>query len=151
PRVRRAHLEDRPGLAEASVARPPSGPRGRWRRGPDGTYARASVAVRKVSTDALRDTGNKGVIAMRNCLASLLRKTAVVFALPLFVCSALAGSGRTAASAADLIATRANSIGPIELAGISIKNFGVVDGRIFRGAQPKEKDYAALARIGVTT
>ena len=40
---------------------------------------------------------------------------------------------------------------PMSLPGVSIKNFGVVDGRIYRGEQPGKKDYAALASIGVRT
>jgi protein tyrosine/serine phosphatase len=34
---------------------------------------------------------------------------------------------------------------------IKIKNFGQMDDRFFRGAQPKEKDYKALAQLGVKT
>jgi len=34
---------------------------------------------------------------------------------------------------------------------IKIKNFGQMDERFFRGAQPKEKDYKALAQLGVRT
>ncbi len=36
-------------------------------------------------------------------------------------------------------------------AGIKIKNFGQMDDRFFRGAQPKEKDYKALAQLGIRT
>jgi len=35
--------------------------------------------------------------------------------------------------------------------GIRIKNFGQIDERFYRGAQPKEEDYAALAALGVRT
>ena len=34
---------------------------------------------------------------------------------------------------------------------ISIKNFGKMDDRFFRGAQPDEKDYKALADLGIKT
>ena len=34
---------------------------------------------------------------------------------------------------------------------IKIKNFGQMDERFFRGAQPKESDYSALAALGVKT
>jgi protein tyrosine/serine phosphatase len=34
---------------------------------------------------------------------------------------------------------------------IKIKNFGQMDERFFRGARPKDEDYAALAQLGVKT
>jgi protein tyrosine/serine phosphatase len=34
---------------------------------------------------------------------------------------------------------------------VHIKNFGQMDERFFRGAQPKERDYSALAALGVKT
>ena len=34
---------------------------------------------------------------------------------------------------------------------VSIANFGQMDDRYFRGGQPKEEDYKALAAIGITT
>jgi protein tyrosine phosphatase (PTP) superfamily phosphohydrolase (DUF442 family) len=34
---------------------------------------------------------------------------------------------------------------------VTIKNFGQMDERFFRGAQPKEKQYKELAAIGITT
>jgi protein tyrosine/serine phosphatase len=34
---------------------------------------------------------------------------------------------------------------------VSIKNFGQMDDRFFRGAQPKEKDYSQLAALGIKT
>ena len=34
---------------------------------------------------------------------------------------------------------------------VSISNFGQMDDRFFRGGQPKEEDYKALAAIGITT
>lgn len=34
---------------------------------------------------------------------------------------------------------------------VKIKNFGQMDDRFFRGAQPKEKDFKALAQLGIRT
>ena len=36
-------------------------------------------------------------------------------------------------------------------ANVSIKNFGQMDDRFFRGGQPKEKEYSELAAVGVKT
>ena len=44
-----------------------------------------------------------------------------------------------------------DSMGPVEIGQVDIDNFGVVDGRIYRGAQPEEDEYRELAAIGVTT
>jgi protein-tyrosine phosphatase len=52
---------------------------------------------------------------------------------------------------ADLLANHVSSMQPISLQNISISNFGIVDGRIYRGEQPGKKDYSALASIGVKT
>lgn len=38
-----------------------------------------------------------------------------------------------------------------ESATVKIKNFGQMDERFYRGAQPKEKDYKALAQLGIRT
>jgi tyrosine-protein phosphatase SIW14 len=38
-----------------------------------------------------------------------------------------------------------------KLAAIQIKNFGCINENYFRGAQPQERDYAALAALGVKT
>jgi protein-tyrosine phosphatase len=54
-------------------------------------------------------------------------------------------------SPGDILANHTSSLHPILLSGVSISNFGVVDGRIYRGEQPAGKDYAALAAIGVKT
>jgi protein tyrosine/serine phosphatase len=40
---------------------------------------------------------------------------------------------------------------PAVLSNIHIKNFGQMDERFYRGAQPKEKDYQALAALGIKT
>ncbi|HKZ01589.1 MAG TPA: hypothetical protein VJ180_05085, partial [Pyrinomonadaceae bacterium] len=34
---------------------------------------------------------------------------------------------------------------------LKIKNFGQMDERFYRGAQPKEEDYPALAALGINT
>jgi protein tyrosine/serine phosphatase len=57
----------------------------------------------------------------------------------------------TALAATPGAATPADSLGPLRMAGIGLENFGVVDGRIYRGAQPGKDDYRALAALGVTT
>jgi len=54
-------------------------------------------------------------------------------------------------SPSEILSTHFSSLQPISLQGISINNFGVVDGHIYRGEQPKGTDYAALAAIGVKT
>src|SRR5882762_9899635 len=40
---------------------------------------------------------------------------------------------------------------PKTFSGIKIKNFGQMDERFYRGAQPKESDYKELAAIGIKT
>src|SRR5690242_776445 len=40
---------------------------------------------------------------------------------------------------------------PQKAAYVKIKNFGQMDDRFYRGAQPKEKDYKDLAALGVKT
>jgi protein tyrosine/serine phosphatase len=39
----------------------------------------------------------------------------------------------------------------VKFPNVKIKNFGQMDERFFRGARPKDEDYAALATLGVTT
>ena len=38
-----------------------------------------------------------------------------------------------------------------ESSNVSIKNFGQMDDRFFRGAQPKEDEYSELAKLGIKT
>jgi protein tyrosine/serine phosphatase len=38
-----------------------------------------------------------------------------------------------------------------ETSNVTIKNFGQMDDRFFRGAQPKENDYSQLAALGIKT
>lgn len=100
-----------------------------------------------------RSNRAEGDITLRkSSLFSSFRAAAVAIVLPCFAVATLAGGGKPAAgSAAELISSHANSLGPIELSGIAIDNFGVVDGHIFRGGQPGKGDYTALAAIGVNT
>jgi protein-tyrosine phosphatase len=64
----------------------------------------------------------------------------------------LAGGGTPIAATPDeILATRFSSTGPILMQGVLLDNLGVVDGRIYRGEQPKGEDFASLAAIGVKT
>lgn len=38
-----------------------------------------------------------------------------------------------------------------DVSNVTIKNFGQMDDRFFRGGQPKENDYSQLAALGITT
>lgn len=40
---------------------------------------------------------------------------------------------------------------PVDISSIKIKNFGKMDDRFFRGAQPKSGDFATLAALGIKT
>jgi tyrosine-protein phosphatase SIW14 len=75
-----------------------------------------------------------------------VRVLSVLFVLPLVAAAALAG--QPVAIAAP---TTANSMGPLNLSGVDIDNFGVVDGRIYRGEQPASDQYSTLAALGVKT
>jgi len=39
----------------------------------------------------------------------------------------------------------------VDISAVTIKNFGQMDERFFRGAQPKENDYSQLAALGIKT
>src|ERR1044072_8426942 len=52
----------------------------------------------------------------------------------------------TVLSLAALTSAQENST-----SNIKIKNFGQMDDRFYRGAQPKEQDYKDLAQIGIKT
>ena len=84
---------------------------------------------------------------------SFLRLSIGLLAVPFLTMIAHAAGGGTATlgSPGEILANHTSSLHPISLAGVSISNFGVVDGRIYRGEQPAGKDYAALAAIGVKT
>ena len=47
--------------------------------------------------------------------------------------------------------SQAQEIANHQSSGIKIKNFGQMDERFYRGAQPKEEDYKALAALGIKT
>jgi tyrosine-protein phosphatase SIW14 len=75
-----------------------------------------------------------------------------LLAVSFLTMTAFAGPGTPASgSPSEILANHTSSLHPMSLAGISIANFGVVDGRIYRGEQPGGGDYAALASIGVKT
>jgi protein-tyrosine phosphatase len=86
---------------------------------------------------------------MTNRLSFLVAATGL-FAFGLMTAHA-GGVTLTSNSPAEILANHMSSMHPMSLPGVSIGNFGVVDGRIYRGEQPGGKDYAALASIGVKT
>lgn len=49
---------------------------------------------------------------------------------------------------APVLAKSANNL---KFQGIRVKNFGQMDDRFFRGAQPKEEDFQKLAALGINT
>jgi protein tyrosine/serine phosphatase len=88
---------------------------------------------------------HRGIFIMTHLDRTLRSALAAWLALPVLAAIAFAGgSGGRAVMATD-------SMGPMEVPGINIKNFGVVNGHIYRGRQPKEDDYAALKALGITT
>ena len=67
--------------------------------------------------------------------------------VPILLISALANDGTK-----NITLTKppvSDSMKPIKVAGLAIKNFGVVDGRIYRGGQPDRDEYSSLAALGV--
>ena len=64
--------------------------------------------------------------------------------------TALAAGGKGTAATACAPAVN-DSMQPIAVSGVKIKNFGVVDGHIYRGTQPCSSDYAGLRSLGVDT
>ena len=81
------------------------------------------------------------------------RRWAAALALPLVMATVPAWASGAAAprAATSAMPTPSDSFGPLRAAGIGLENFGIVDGRIYRGAQPGKGDYRALAGLGVTT
>jgi tyrosine-protein phosphatase SIW14 len=78
---------------------------------------------------------------------SLARNSFVaVLLLPVLAAMAFAGTGGK-----PVEATATDSMGPMEVSGIELKNFGLCDGRIYRGAQPKPEEYSALKALGIST
>ena len=49
------------------------------------------------------------------------------------------------------ISARSQETQKTDLSTVTIKNFGQMDDRFFRGAQPKENDYSQLAALGIKT
>jgi protein tyrosine phosphatase (PTP) superfamily phosphohydrolase (DUF442 family) len=82
-------------------------------------------------------------------MLSIRRALVASLAVPFFALAALAGGGGGGATIAAPAVT--DSHGPLNLPGITVKNFGVVDGRIYRGGQPDEEEYTQLKALGVTT
>jgi protein tyrosine/serine phosphatase len=81
-------------------------------------------------------------------LSRSLSRTSLVAVLlvPVLAAVAFAGTGGK-----PVEATATDSMGPMEVSGIGLKNFGVCDGHIYRGAQPKPEEYAALKALGIST
>jgi len=52
---------------------------------------------------------------------------------------------------ASQISARSQEIQKADTSTVTIKNFGQMDERFFRGAQPKENDYSQLAALGIKT
>jgi protein tyrosine/serine phosphatase len=50
-----------------------------------------------------------------------------------------------------VLASSANAFSQEPSSKVTIKNFGQMDDRFFRGAQPKEGDYSQLAALGIKT
>ena len=71
----------------------------------------------------------------------------VIFSLPLLLGSVEAAPQ----SFSEILSSRYSSLGPLAIPGIQVENFGVVDGRIYRGGQPDATDYRALQRFGIKT
>lgn len=86
---------------------------------------------------------------MNRILAARLRAAACAAMLAPAVL--LAAPANASAGTPTPRAAVTDSMGPLASSAIDIKNFGVVDGRIYRGAQPKGDDYVALAELGITT
>ena len=77
---------------------------------------------------------------------STLHVLSAVLVLPLLAAVAVAG-GR----GKGVEASATDSMGPMTVPGIKLSNFGLVDGRIYRGAQPEPAEYSALKALGVST
>ncbi len=76
------------------------------------------------------------------------RLFAAVVSAPLFALSAIAGGGGGGAVVAPAMR---DSFQPIEVQGLTLSNFGVVDGKLFRGDQPKGDEFRQLKALGVKT
>src|SRR6478672_499733 len=49
------------------------------------------------------------------------------------------------------VVAQAQNVTSQDFSAVKIKNFGQMDERFYRGAQPKEQDYKALAELGIKT
>jgi protein tyrosine phosphatase (PTP) superfamily phosphohydrolase (DUF442 family) len=85
---------------------------------------------------------------MRRESVFLCRIISAAIAVPL--CAALAfASDNGTKTVAIVRPTVTDSMGPMKIANLKIKNFGVADGRIYRGEQPSKDEYAHLAAMGI--
>jgi protein tyrosine/serine phosphatase len=57
----------------------------------------------------------------------------------------------TALILASQISARSQEVQKTDISTVTIKNFGQMDERFFRGGQPKENDYNQLAALGIKT
>src|ERR1043165_2977060 len=57
----------------------------------------------------------------------------------------------TALILASQISARSQEVQKTDISTVTIKNFGQMDERFFRGGQPKENDYSQLAALGIKT
>lgn len=87
---------------------------------------------------------------MINLHSAIIRRSCfALFVIPFFAVAALAGGGGGGATIAA--PSVVDSLGPIEVPGVTIANFGVVDGHIFRGEQPGKDEFRQLAALGIHT
>lgn len=76
------------------------------------------------------------------------RVAAAVCAAPMFALAVFAGGGGGGAVVAPAMH---DTFQPIEVQGLTLSNFGVVDGKLYRGDQPKGDEYRQLKALGVKT
>lgn len=81
----------------------------------------------------------------RNYVSALLAVFTLVFASSI---TAFAQESETAAPAAT---TATATVATPNISEVTIKNFGQMDERFFRGGQPKEKQYKELQALGIKT
>lgn len=90
---------------------------------------------------------------MRELRLAARRAFVGALAVPVFAAAAVAAArpGDPVGHPSGDPASTVCPIGPTRVAGVTLANFGVVDGRIYRGEQPRKGEYAELAALGVTT
>jgi protein tyrosine/serine phosphatase len=91
--------------------------------------------------------GEKGMMTRGESIGRALAAVALVGVLS--VGAYASDSNRE--SSTMVAASATNSMGPMQVPGVNLDNFGVVDGRIYRGEQPKANQYAELKAIGIAT